>query len=556
MGAETQARDRRGFASRESAPGPGSAGAGVDRGDDTDVRLIERPNVAAAAAPAPATEGAAGGSRPASASAAAAAATAAAGTSETTAAAGIRRGVETAALLALAFVVFRGFGAEAFVVPTSSMAPTLLGHHEETRCPACDSTFAVGRMERGASGRPICLNCGNDEFPEGTRRARGGDRVLVQKNFYELRAPRRWEVVVFLGGEVPNQPFVKRVIGLPGESVRIHAGDVYINGEIARKSLAEIRGTRLLVYDDDHAPPPTAEGDRPRWVARRGEVGRPAASGWKRIDGRLTHEPTPGLDDQIDWLFYRHWDPKRKTYGPIRDDTAYNGLDVPSGNRVKDLILETGIAVGPDTRAVTLRLRGGGDVFRVTIPVDGRGAIGVRRNSTELTPRPTGRTLTSSDPARPSFHRLEACLVDRRLIVALDGEEMFEPIDYDDPQGTAGGLDAGSPAAIGVLGGRAALEGTRLYRDIYYTDHLHGIPQAARGVDEAYALGEDEYFVLGDNSPLSNDSRFWRAGPVVRRGMLLGKPLAVHLPGESVGLRVTGRLTCWIPDPRRIRFIR
>jgi signal peptidase I len=69
-------------------------------------------------------------------------------------------------------------------------------------------------------------------------------------------------------------------------------------------------------------------------------------------------------------------------------------------------------------------------------------------------------------------------------------------------------------------------------------------------------LGDDEFFVLGDNSPVSNDSRFWSEGPVVRGSMFIGKPFLVHLPGELVPLRVFGRSVCWVPDPRRIRYIR
>ena len=72
----------------------------------------------------------------------------------------------------------------------------------------------------------------------------------------------------------------------------------------------------------------------------------------------------------------------------------------------------------------------------------------------------------------------------------------------------------------------------------------------------AVQLGADEYFVLGDNSPVSNDSRFWNDGPVVRGSMFLGRPFLVHLPGQVVPLKVFGRSVCWVPDPRQIRYIR
>jgi signal peptidase I len=96
----------------------------------------------------------------------------------------------------------------------------------------------------------------------------------------------------------------------------------------------------------------------------------------------------------------------------------------------------------------------------------------------------------------------------------------------------------------------------RVYRDIYYTGSLALGGRRPFGVDEPYALKADEFFVLGDNSPVSNDSRFWESSPVVPGDRFLGKPFLVHLPGQVFSLRVFGRPLAWIPDPREIRYIR
>lgn len=59
-----------------------------------------------------------------------------------------------------------------------------------------------------------------------------GEYLVIDELSYLLRSPERGEVVVFRYPRDPSKFFIKRVIGLPGETVAIRGGKVYIkNGE-------------------------------------------------------------------------------------------------------------------------------------------------------------------------------------------------------------------------------------------------------------------------------------------------------------------------------------
>lgn len=63
-----------------------------------------------------------------------------------------------------------------------------------------------------------------------------GERILVNKFIYYVDDIERGDVVVFWYPEDPDLSFIKRVIGLPGETVEIRAGAVYVNGRLLEES--------------------------------------------------------------------------------------------------------------------------------------------------------------------------------------------------------------------------------------------------------------------------------------------------------------------------------
>src|SRR5688500_16411521 len=131
-------------------------------------------------------------------------------------------------LIALVFGLIRPFVSESFVVPTNSMAPTIIGRHVKVLCPACRAEGAMivsilfdpeeFAMQQRQPMPGVCTQCGERQMkidlPPGSTVA-GGDRILVNK----LVSPKRWEVAAFRTADPPGQIFVKRLVGLPGETI-------------------------------------------------------------------------------------------------------------------------------------------------------------------------------------------------------------------------------------------------------------------------------------------------------------------------------------------------
>lgn len=215
---------------------------------------------------------------------------------------------ETLISIVIAFTmafVFRGFVIEAFVIPTGSMAPTLMGAHMKFHGRETGVDWAVnpwdalaGNMneyQNPQDGRSIAtpspgITVHDPISGEAVHKAKvplhSGDRILVLKYLYVLLEPRRYDVVVFKNPTNPSQNYIKRLIGLPGEQVAIVDGDVFTRKaseeakgaggsekniwaqagwRIARKSALEQRATWQTVFDAGEASP-RASADRTPWM--------------------------------------------------------------------------------------------------------------------------------------------------------------------------------------------------------------------------------------------------------------------------------------------------
>ena len=67
-----------------------------------------------------------------------------------------------------------------------------------------------------------------------------GDYLIIDEISYRLGDPQRGEVVVFKYPQNPSQRYIKRIIGLPGETVKIQEGQVFIEQDGEMQALDEL----------------------------------------------------------------------------------------------------------------------------------------------------------------------------------------------------------------------------------------------------------------------------------------------------------------------------
>ena len=72
-----------------------------------------------------------------------------------------------------------------------------------------------------------------------------GDNLIVDKISYRFRDPKRYEIIVFPYRHAEDTYYIKRIIGLPGETVQIKEGCVYVDGE----KLNETYGREIIDED-------------------------------------------------------------------------------------------------------------------------------------------------------------------------------------------------------------------------------------------------------------------------------------------------------------------
>lgn len=517
------------------------------------------------------------------------------------------------------------------------MAPTLYGQHRDVICDQCGFRFSQGiQVTAGddgdlvkdsrdggvyinSDGRAHTAICPNCRYPQYVLedQAFPGDRIFVNKFPYEFAEPQRWDVVVFKYPLKSNTNYIKRLVGLPNEQLRIEGGDIFVRPlgseepfRVARKSPSLQKQVQIPVYDDRHPPRALlAAGWPERWLADEPEA-------WT-LDVQRRSYTTLTAAENADWqhLTYRnqlpspeHWMQALNTGrvtslpGPllISDFYAYNARvslnsalhqNVP---RTPEPNATGGLRLADLEKAIDNQwvsdLTVSGKIELLDIPAAGGGLLfeiveGPRRLQC-LIDVATGRGEFATQPVTGSANDRELLVdfetpvkgprgsfqfrfsnVDDRLCLWID-DVLVRQISFDPEtkflpparpiQATAADLE---PVSLAVSRASVRFSELLLERDIYYraaqydakhsqqyeewsapdsqtrmrellSDPAHWTADYVRRHRVAeFNVGSDEFFVLGDNSPRSSDSRLWRSEtPVVPRRLMIGKAMYVFWP--------------------------
>jgi len=273
---------------------------------------------------------------------------------------GVRETIESVVIAILLAFMFKTYEAEAFVIPTGSMAPSLQGQHLDLDCAQCGYRYLAGASS-GAIEKtrcPICnyqtiMNPRND--PD--HRPCSGDRILVNKFIYDFQEPERFDVIVFKYPNNAKQNYIKRLIGLPGDNILIENGDIYLmqgdddsgwTREIARKPSAKVKQVLIDVDDTRYI---SGELKMIKWPSRWAQWD--GGTGWTRNANEDMYLVSAFEDEQ--WLRYRHFAPSKSDWRTIIDasklpeEYSLPIQELPAGSLISDTMsYNNGTYAGPN----------------------------------------------------------------------------------------------------------------------------------------------------------------------------------------------------------------
>lgn len=480
---------------------------------------------------------------------------------------------ETIESIVIAFIlafVFRAFIVEPFIIPTGSMAPTLLGAHLQHHCPSCGYRFDTGvdpetDPEGSALPEPRLFNCPMCNYGVTAKigtRVRSGDRILVDKFSYHLTDPARWDVIVFkapegspIGGEpAPRTNFIKRLIGLPGERVALLDGNVYVapagtnDFVIARKTDPQTnrhwqsiqRAVWQPVYHSEYVPIQSGSADGPGrdkrhvwrvpWQQESGEWELGSQRNPRRVYRFAGGKGVIRFESQGGVGTISH--DKQNARYPYNYNRSSGSLNDP--HPIEDIRLACAATIGEGNARISLSTTARLDrpdlgIETLTATIDSAGSVKLTATSDDATTRELGyeQQITPLEPGIATD--IELWLVDDEASVWINRERVLvQRFELSAKQIAERPEQAMTPEIRIAIDSDNEVELRRveLDRDIYYFANRYRYAGFSRGearrIDGKIRVGPNpldlrksapdhdaELFVLGDNQPASKDGRDW-----------------------------------------------
>ena len=380
-----------------------------------------------------------------------------------------------------------------------SMATAYKSEHSVATCDQCGFEFACDVVGEsiGGQGGVVCGNCGCQIGPKPA--ARPADQVKLNPG----QSVHRWDVVAFRRGD---RVLVKRVIGLPGETLDFSEGNLLIDGEIAAKPQRLWNETSSVVFDSR----PSKSGANTiqlfeRLVPRVKEAWAISGTTISHHSRQANHNNRRGA--KFDFLDYRHLrcyktSKDSKTPAAIDDANPFNQSIRRTPHRVHEL----------DVRLEATFAHKGSIQLERTTP---KGTVSARIDlhddqtiALRLTIRRGGDIKTVENKGiKLSGKSVEVRLVNYDGLIRLfvDGTEYLEAMRFESIENPAPlDVEVSQPVvSIGVSReDSVTIERVSIWRDWYlYQDEPK--PSVRLPLD----TGKQGYYVVGDNLPVSEDSR-------------------------------------------------
>jgi signal peptidase I len=359
-----------------------------------------------------------------------------------------RDNIEALVMAIVVALLFKYFVLEISKIPSGSMQPTLMGHPET-------ATF---------------------------------DRTVVDKLTYRYRDPERFEIVVFKHPLEESRIMVKRLVGMPGEELKIENGDLFVKPaggawqNLRRPPAVMAAMWRSLAGRDPR---------RANWSVVRGGKDWRIDGGTIRARGdgaaRFHEKAGPILDGYTDGY-------------PLALVPKIAARDPRVGqNPVGDLRLEGELTLLAGTTNLVIELAEGQRVYEFTLPGPAAGsdaAPSIRARDT-VAQAETSAHGAALRLAAGATHTFAVENLDDRLALFLDGEELAA-------LEIAPTAAQASTFTLTVAGEGAELAALEVLRDIYYL-----VPD--RRANWSVTIPEGHYVMLGDNTQDSADGRLWKA---------------------------------------------